>query len=79
MVLFLLTSVHAFISGIDPNSGITNINLPEAEIKRRMLQAARQRIIVADGSKFGCIERRYWPETALDGRQLEETRLLSIK
>ena len=30
--------------------------MPEAEIKRRMLQAARRRIIVADGSKVGGIE-----------------------
>lgn len=43
-------------NGIDPIGGITNINLPEAEIKRRMLQAARRRIIVADGSKVGGIE-----------------------
>ena len=46
-------------NGIDPIGGITNINLPEAEIKRRMLQAARQRIIVADGSKVGRIELAY--------------------
>lgn len=46
-------------NGIDPNRGITNINLPEAEIKRRMLQAARQRVIVADGSKVGRIELAY--------------------
>ncbi len=46
-------------NGIDPNGGITNINLPEAEIKRRMLQAARQRVIVADGSKVGRVELAY--------------------
>lgn len=46
-------------NGIDPNGGITNINLPEAEIKRRMLQAARQRVVVADGSKVGRIELAY--------------------
>ena len=46
-------------NGIDPIGGITNINLPEAEIKRRMLQAARQRIIVADGSKVGRVELAY--------------------
>ena len=43
-------------NGIDPNGGVTNINLPEAEIKRRMLQAARRRVIIADGSKVGGIE-----------------------
>jgi DeoR family transcriptional regulator, aga operon transcriptional repressor len=40
-------------NGIDPDGGITNINLPEAEIKRLMLGAARQRIVLADGSKVG--------------------------
>lgn len=43
-------------NGIDPIGGVTNINLPEAEMKRRMLQAARRRVIVADGSKVGGIE-----------------------
>jgi DeoR family transcriptional regulator, aga operon transcriptional repressor len=45
----------AFIgcNGVDPDAGVTNLNLPEAEVKRRMLQASRRRIVVADGSKFG--------------------------
>jgi len=46
-------------NGIDPDRGITNINLPEAEIKRRILQAARRHIIVADGSKLGRVELAY--------------------
>ena len=46
-------------NGIDPQAGITNVNLPETEIKRRMLQAARRRILVADGSKVGEIELAY--------------------
>lgn len=51
-------SVHADIAfigcnGIDPVRGVTNINFPEAEIKRRMLQAASRRILIADGSKLG--------------------------
>lgn len=40
-------------NGIDVRNGITNVNLPEADIKRRMLQAARRRVVVADGSKVG--------------------------
>ncbi|HEV3497991.1 MAG TPA: DeoR/GlpR transcriptional regulator, partial [Actinomycetes bacterium] len=36
--------------------GITNVNLPEAEVKRAMLLAARRRVIVADGSKVGQVE-----------------------
>jgi DeoR family transcriptional regulator of aga operon len=48
----------AFIgcNGIDPQAGVTNINLPEAEIKRAMLLACRRRVIVADGSKVGEVE-----------------------
>jgi DeoR family transcriptional regulator of aga operon len=43
-------------NGVDVRGGVTNINLPEAEIKRAMLLAARRRVIVADGSKLGEVE-----------------------
>jgi DeoR family transcriptional regulator of aga operon len=43
-------------SGVDPVGGVTNINLPEAEIKKRMLETAQRRIVLADGSKLGQIE-----------------------
>ncbi|WP_213815995.1 DeoR/GlpR family DNA-binding transcription regulator [Glaciihabitans sp. dw_435] len=51
-------SVHADIAfigcnGIDPDNGVTNINFPEAEIKRRMIQAAAHRVLIADRSKLG--------------------------
>jgi DeoR family transcriptional regulator of aga operon len=46
-------------NGIDPQSGVTNINLPETEIKQRMLHSARRRILVADGSKVGVVELSY--------------------
>jgi DeoR family transcriptional regulator of aga operon len=60
----MLERIHAHTvflgcNGVDPNSGITNINLPEADVKCRMLQAARRRIVVADGSKIGEIELAY--------------------
>jgi len=42
-------------NGIDAVGGITNLNLPEADIKRRMLNAATRVIVVADGSKVGKI------------------------
>jgi len=42
-------------NGIDAERGVTNINLPEAEVKRGMLNAARRRVIVADGSKLGAV------------------------
>ena len=48
----------AFIgcNGVDAKGGITNINLPEAEIKQRMVAAARPRIVVAEGRKIGVVE-----------------------
>jgi DeoR family transcriptional regulator of aga operon len=35
---------------------VTNINLPEAEVKKRMLAVAARRIVLADGSKLGRVE-----------------------
>jgi DeoR family transcriptional regulator of aga operon len=57
----LLERLHgsvAFVgcNGVDPLAGVTNVNLPEAEIKRAMLLACRRRVIVADGSKVGEVE-----------------------
>jgi DeoR family transcriptional regulator of aga operon len=40
-------------NGVHPQRGVTNVNLPEAEVKRRMLALAARRVIVADGSKLG--------------------------
>lgn len=57
----LLQGINATIAfigcnGVDPQGGITNINLPEAEIKQRMVATARKRIVVAEGSKIGVVE-----------------------
>lgn len=40
-------------NGVDVEHGVTNLNLPEAEVKRRMVAAAEQTVVVADGSKLG--------------------------
>jgi DeoR family transcriptional regulator, aga operon transcriptional repressor len=58
VVLGMLQASIGFIgcNGVDVRGGITDINLPEAEIKRAMLLAARRRVIVADGSKLGEVE-----------------------
>ena len=53
-----LESVHvdiAFIgcNGVDPVRGVTNLNYPEAEVKRRMVQSSTRRVLIADGSKLG--------------------------
>ena len=49
----------AFIgcSGVDAVSGITNVNLPEADLKRRMLGASARSIVVADSSKLGITQQ----------------------
>ena len=41
-------------NGIDIEFGITTPNLTEAETKRYMLHAGKQKILVADSSKIGC-------------------------
>src|SRR3954449_6127637 len=43
-------------NGVDPTAGVTNVNLPEAEVKKRMLRAAARRVVLADGSKIGRVE-----------------------
>ena len=40
-------------NGIDADGYVTNVNLPEAEVKRAMLRAAASAVLVADGSKAG--------------------------
>lgn len=42
-------------NGVDLDRGITNTNLPEASTKRRILRAARRRVVVADSSKIGAV------------------------
>jgi len=60
MAGFIFDSINAstaFIgcNGVHPESGVTNVNLPEAEMKRKMVAAAQRTVIVADGSKLGNI------------------------
>jgi DeoR family transcriptional regulator of aga operon len=42
-------------NGVHADGGVTNINLPEAEVKKRMIAAAGRRIVLADGSKIGAV------------------------
>jgi DeoR family transcriptional regulator of aga operon len=52
-------NVHTLIlgcNGVDPVGGVTNVNLPEAEVKKRMLKAAQRVVVLADGSKLGRTE-----------------------
>jgi DeoR family transcriptional regulator, aga operon transcriptional repressor len=52
-----INAATAFIgcNGIHPEYGVTNVNLPEAEMKRKMVAAAQRTVVVADGSKLGNI------------------------
>ncbi len=40
-------------TGIEAQAGVTNVNLPEAEVKRRMVASAARRVLAADSSKLG--------------------------
>lgn len=41
------------IAGIHPTDGLTEYNLEDAQTKQALIQSAREKIVVADGSKFG--------------------------
>jgi DeoR family transcriptional regulator of aga operon len=43
-------------SGVDPVAGFTNADLPEAEVKKRMLRTGDRRIVLAGGDKLGRVE-----------------------
>ena len=45
----------AFIgcNGVDAEHGVTNLNLPEAEIKRLMVASAARSVVIADSGKLG--------------------------
>ncbi len=54
----LLERVHADLAfigctGVHPTGGVTNVNLPEADLKRAMVTTAERAVVVADGSKLG--------------------------
>lgn len=60
----VLTRVHADIAligcnGVDAEAGVTNINLPEAEVKAAMIGAAARTVVIADGSKVGRVHFGY--------------------
>jgi len=40
-------------NGVDAGRGVTNVNLPEANMKQRMMRSAQRTVAVADGSKIG--------------------------
>ena len=48
----------AFIgcNGVDVAAGVTNVNLPEAEIKTLVMSRSRRRVLIADASKLGVVD-----------------------
>jgi DeoR family transcriptional regulator of aga operon len=57
-ILAEITPSIAFLgcNGVHPEGGITNVNLPEAQVKQQILRSARRTVVLADGSKIGRIE-----------------------
>lgn len=51
-------------NGIEADTGVSNINLPEADIKRAMIAAARRCVVLADSTKVGV--RALAPVCAID-------------
>lgn len=54
----VLHNLHADIAfigcnGVHADHGVTNVNLPEAELKQLMLASATRGVVVADSSKLG--------------------------
>ncbi len=64
LILDRLHVTTAFIgcNGIHPEEGVTNINLPEAAVKGRMVKAARRVVVVAGGAKLGKISMARFAE-----------------
>ncbi|MFO7547766.1 MAG: DeoR/GlpR family DNA-binding transcription regulator [Acidimicrobiia bacterium] len=50
-----VSTVFLGCNGIHPEEGVTNVNLPEAAVKRLMVEAAQRCVVVADSSKIGNI------------------------
>ncbi len=76
----------AFIgcSGVDAASGITNVNLPEADLKRRMLGASARCIVVADSAKLGVTQQsRVAPigeiDTLITGSEADASELAMLE
>lgn len=55
LILSRIRATIGFIgcNGIDPQSGIMGLSLPDVVLKQVILEASRRRVVVADASKFG--------------------------
>lgn len=43
-------------NGVDAVTGVTNVNLPETEVKRHAMRQSSRCVLIADGSKLGVTE-----------------------
>ncbi len=76
-------------TGVDPRAGVSNANVPEADMKRRMLMASSRGVVVADSQKLGISQlSRVVPtsgmHTLVTGREadaatVEEFRALGVE
>jgi DeoR family transcriptional regulator of aga operon len=57
-VLDHLRADIAFIgcTGVEGTAGVTNVNLPETEVKRKMISVSGRTVVVADLSKLGRVD-----------------------
>jgi DeoR family transcriptional regulator, aga operon transcriptional repressor len=55
LVLATINAGTAFLgcNGVDVDSGVTNVNLPETTVKRLILRASQRRVVCADATKLG--------------------------
>jgi len=71
-------------NGVRADVGVTNLSLPDADMKRRFLQNAARTVIVADSSKVGATHvSRVAPIDQVDvlvtGRDADESELAEIR
>ncbi len=54
-IMHSLHADHCFLStvGLDPDVGLTTLDIMEAQLNRRMIESASQVTVLADSSKFG--------------------------
>lgn len=52
---FYADKVFLGVNGVDLRRGLTTPSLSEARVKRIMLESARERILVADNTKYGAV------------------------
>lgn len=85
-VLDRIRAEIAFVgcNGIDATAGVTNVNLPEADMKRRMLATAARAVVVADSSKLGVVQlSRVVPisgvTTLVTGAEASEARIAELR